>query len=96
MILFRRRGEVRGRRLVMVNFAWLAGREIISFCPSLSPWNIHSGCLWCVLGYCRFVRVGGDLFLSLGPGRDLLALVFVDLVSLGLNRSKKRFVTFVQ
>ena len=29
MILFRRRGEVRGRRLVMVNFAWLAGREII-------------------------------------------------------------------
>ena len=30
MILFRRRGEVRGRRLVMVNFAWLAGREIIS------------------------------------------------------------------
>ena len=30
MILFRRLGEVRGRRLVMVNFAWLAGREIIS------------------------------------------------------------------
>ena len=30
LILFRRRGEVRGRRLVMVNFAWLAGREIIS------------------------------------------------------------------
>ena len=42
------------------------------------------------------MRVGGDLFLSLGPGRDLLALVVVDLVSLGLNRSKKRFVTFVQ
>ena len=29
LILFRRRGEVRGRRLVMVNFALLAGHEII-------------------------------------------------------------------
>ena len=42
------------------------------------------------------MRVGGDLILNLGLGRDLLALVVIDLVSLGLNRSKKRFVTFVQ
>ena len=35
------------------------------------------------------MRVGGDLFLNLGPGRDLLALVVIDLVSLG----KKQFVT---
>ena len=42
------------------------------------------------------MRVGGDLFLNLGPGRDLLALVVVDLVSLGLNLGKKQFVTLVQ
>ena len=42
------------------------------------------------------MRVDGYLFVDLRLGRDLLALVVVDLVSLGLNRSKKRFVTFVQ
>ena len=42
------------------------------------------------------MRVDGDLFVDLRLGHDLLALVVVDLVSLGLNRSKKRFVTFVQ
>ena len=42
------------------------------------------------------MRVGGDLFLNLGLGRDLLALVVIDLVSLGLNLSKKQFVTLVQ
>ena len=36
------------------------------------------------------------MILNLGLGRDLLALVVIDLVSLGLNRSKKRFVAFVQ
>ena len=42
------------------------------------------------------MRVGGDLFLNLGLGRDSLALVVIDLVSLGLNLSKKQFVTLVQ
>lgn len=42
------------------------------------------------------MRVGGDLFLNLGLGRDLLALVVIDLVSLGLNLGKKQFVTLVQ
>ena len=42
------------------------------------------------------MRVDVDLFVNLWLARDLLALVVVDLVSLGLNRSKKRFVTFVQ
>ena len=37
-----------------------------------------------------------DLFANLRLGRDLLALVVIDLVSLGLYRSKKQFVTFVQ
>ena len=96
MILFRRRGEVRGRRLVMVNFAWLAGREIISSALRCRLGIFVLGVFWCVLGYCRFVRVDGDLFVDLRLGRDLLALVVVDLVSLGLNRSNKRFVTFVQ
>lgn len=42
------------------------------------------------------MRVGGDLFLNLGLGRDLLALVVIDLVSLGLNLGKKQFATLVQ
>ena len=50
----------------------------------------------CVLGYCRSMRVVMDLFANLRLGRDLLALVVIDLVSLGLNQSKKQFVTFVQ
>ena len=41
------------------------------------------------------MRVGGDLFLNLGPGRDLLALVVIDLVSVGLNLGKKRLVTLI-
>ena len=42
------------------------------------------------------MRVGGDLFLNLRLGRDLLALVITDLISLGLNLGKKQFVTLVQ
>ena len=42
------------------------------------------------------MRVGGDLFLNLRLGRDLLALVVTDLVSLGLNLGKKQFVILVQ
>ena len=42
------------------------------------------------------MQVGGDLFLNLRLGRDLLALVVTDLVSLGLNLGKKQFVTLVQ
>ena len=42
------------------------------------------------------MRVDRDLFVDLRLGRDLLALVVTDLVSLGLNLSKKQFVTFVQ
>ena len=42
------------------------------------------------------MRVDGDLFVDLRLGRDLLALVVVDLVSLGLNLGKKQFVTLVQ
>ena len=41
------------------------------------------------------MRVGGDLFLNLGPGRDLLALVVIDLVSMGLNLGKKQLVTLI-
>ena len=37
-------------------------------------------------------RVSGDLFVVLWLGRDLLALVVIDLVSLGLNRSKKQLL----
>ena len=68
-------GKLRVARWSWNNFFW----------PSLSPWNILSGCLWCVLGYCKFVRVDGDLFVVLWLGRDLLALVVIDLVSVGLN-----------
>ena len=42
------------------------------------------------------MRVDGDLFVDLRLGRDLLALVVTDLVSLGLNLGKKQFVTLVQ
>ena len=42
------------------------------------------------------MQVDGDLFVDLRLGRDLLALVVIDLVSLGLNLSKKQFVTLVQ
>ena len=42
------------------------------------------------------MRVDGDLFVDLRLGRDLLALVITDLVSLGLNLGKKQFVTLVQ
>ena len=31
--------------------------------------------------------------MNLGPGRDLLALVVIDLVSMGLNLGKKQIVT---
>ena len=34
-----------------------------------------------------------DLFANLRLGRDLLALVVIDLVSMGLNLGKKQFVT---
>ena len=37
-----------------------------------------------------------DLFANLRLGRDLLALVVTDSVSLGLNLGKKQFVTLVQ
>ena len=37
-----------------------------------------------------------DLFANLRLGRDLLALVVIDLVSMGLNLGKKQFVTLVQ
>ena len=42
------------------------------------------------------MRVDGGLFVDLWLGRDLLALVVTDLVSLGLNLGKKQFVTLVQ
>ena len=42
------------------------------------------------------MRVGGDLFSNLKLGRNLLALVIIDLISLGLNLGKKQFVTLVQ
>ena len=42
------------------------------------------------------MRVDGDLFVDLWLGRDWLALVVTDLVSLGLNLGKKQFVTLVQ
>ena len=41
------------------------------------------------------MRVDGDLFVDLRLGRDLLALLVTDLVSLGLNLGKKQFVTLV-
>ena len=34
-----------------------------------------------------------DLFANLRLGRDLLALVVIDLVSMGLNLGKKQIVT---
>ena len=34
-----------------------------------------------------------DLFANLRLGRDLLALVVIDLVSIGLNLGKKQIVT---
>ena len=42
------------------------------------------------------MRVDGGLFVDLWLGRDLLALVVTDLVSLGLNLGKNQFVTLVQ
>ena len=39
------------------------------------------------------MRVDGDLFVDLWLGRDLLALVVIDLVSGGLNLGKKQLVT---
>ena len=42
------------------------------------------------------MRVDRGLFVDLWLGRDLLALVVTDLVSLGLNLGKKQFVTLVQ
>ena len=47
----------------------------------------------CVIGYCRSARVDRDLFVNLRHGRDLLALVVIDLLSMGLNLSKKQIVT---
>ena len=47
----------------------------------------------CVLEYCRSVRVDMDLFVNLRLGCDLLALVVIDLVSMGLNLGKKQLVT---
>ena len=49
----------------------------------------------CVLGYCRSARVDMDLFVNLRLGRDLLALVVIDLVSMGLNLGKKQLVTLI-
>ena len=42
------------------------------------------------------MRVDGDLFVDLWLGCNLLALVVIDLVSVGLNLGKKQFVTLVQ
>ena len=39
------------------------------------------------------MRVDGDLFVVLWLGRDLLALVVIDLLSVGLNLGKKQIVT---
>ena len=36
-----------------------------------------------------------DLFANLRLGRDLLALVVIDLVSMGLNLGKKQLVTLI-
>ena len=41
------------------------------------------------------MRVDGGLFVDLWLGRDLLALVVTDLVSLGLNLGKKQLVTLI-
>ena len=49
----------------------------------------------CVLGYCRSARVDTDLFVNLRLGRNLLALVVFDLVSMGLNLGKKQLVTLI-
>ena len=42
------------------------------------------------------MRVAVDFVFSLWLGCDLLALVVIDLVSLGLNLGKNQFVTLVQ
>ena len=49
----------------------------------------------CVLGYCRSMRVDMDLFVNLWLGRNLLALVVIDLISMGLNLGKKQLVTLI-
>ena len=36
-----------------------------------------------------------DLFVNLRLGRDLLALVVIDLISMGLNLGKKQLVTLI-
>ena len=81
MILFRRRGEVRGRRLVMVNFALLAGHEII-----LCGLRFRLDYLFWVSFVCpRLLQVcASRCGFVLGSWLDhgLLALVVIDWVSL--------------